>query len=714
MPAPTGLPPQGPRHRRSGRAWPFALGLVLAFPGLVSGDEPASAPDPRSIEALSGFVDQAEPWLQLALEPMGPPAHLRWLEWKARVATAAGGARGDAAWLALADEARASAWHWRRVRALNTLSNLAYRRGDIAMVRAVEEQSLADARRLGDRREEAGSLYGLALAAQATGDLAEAERLLRQVIGRWDDMGETGAAASGRRALGRVLESQGRFAEAMRLQVGALEAQTSIGMPMELSETNYSLAKLFLTLGDLDAAERGVDEAIRLMGPQPPAFPLGLNLALRSQLRREQGRTAEALEDALAAEAAFAASGDSIIGQAIGRLAKGRALLANGEAEASLATLSEGLALAEQLGERVLEADLLVARGEALLALDRPRQAVKSLRTAQDITADLKLDRTDEDASLLLEQAWSRLGRPGDALAASKRAYAARSRITVLTEMGDLAARAASREARERFMRIEATPAATAAATPAGAPEKPEPGLPRWAWGLALPSLLLAWVLVRLGRHARRLHQERQHIAAAKEALEEAHQDLHRKANTDSLTGALARAAFARDLAGLLEHAERLQHRVALMVVDLDRFKQINDGLGHLAGDEALRLLTGLCREKLRSADLLGRFGGDEFLIACEGLDLAGAEVLAESIRAEMVRRAPLHQPPMPGLSVSIGVAVADPELGYEPESLFHRADAALYRAKHLGRNRVVAAAPSQEHGPDPLRRRRWDQALQE
>jgi diguanylate cyclase (GGDEF)-like protein len=150
------------------------------------------------------------------------------------------------------------------------------------------------------------------------------------------------------------------------------------------------------------------------------------------------------------------------------------------------------------------------------------------------------------------------------------------------------------------------------------------------------------------------------------------------------------------------------------LVFDLDNFKAINDQHGHLAGDEALRLVTGIARGKLRSDDLLGRFGGDEYLVACEGLDLASAEALAEQMRFDVVWRAPEHQPPMPGLSISVGVAIADPARGYDPESLFQRADTALYRAKRGGRNQVQVDLPGEAPEPDSRRARQWGDALAE
>ena len=91
-------------------------------------------------------------------------------------------------------------------------------------------------------------------------------------------------------------------------------------------------------------------------------------------------------------------------------------------------------------------------------------------------------------------------------------------------------------------------------------------------------------------------------------------------------------------------------------------------------------------------------------------MDAAGAETLAESIRFEVVWRAPDQRPPMPELSVSVGLAIADPGRGYDAESLFRRADGALYRAKRGGRNRVMVDDPATADAavPDDRRPRQW------
>src|SRR5690606_27727404 len=115
-------------------------------------------------------------------------------------------------------------------------------------------------------------------------------------------------------------------------------------------------------------------------------------------------------------------------------------------------------------------------------------------------------DRLRQDVSLELEKAHSALGQPAEALVASKRAYEIRTRLARL----DQVAARPNGQARDRFMALEPTPLPGPDAASAPAKADPSPRLPTWAWLLALPTLLLAWSLVRLGRHARRLRAEKQ------------------------------------------------------------------------------------------------------------------------------------------------------------------------------------------------------------
>lgn len=227
------------------------------------------------------------------------------------------------------------------------------------------------------------------------------------------------------------------------------------------------------------------------------------------------------------------------------------------------------------------------------------------------------------------------------------------------------------------------------------APDTP-PSTTRW-WALALLLVVGVWWLSwrrsrLLAQETRRLARQHRALQSANSRLQNESQQLRQRATNDPLTGVLNRQAFAAGLRELVEHLAHYDRPVSLIVFDLDHFKTINDRLGHLAGDSALKLVVGIVREHLVSADLFGRFGGDEFLIACADQTPASAALLAETIRAAVEAAAPVHSPALPGLTLSMGVAETDADTGYSADALFARADAALYEAKRRGRNRVVVA----------------------
>ena len=176
-------------------------------------------------------------------------------------------------------------------------------------------------------------------------------------------------------------------------------------------------------------------------------------------------------------------------------------------------------------------------------------------------------------------------------------------------------------------------------------------------------------------------------------ALENArlHRLVERQAVTDGLTELANRRQFEQALAGEISRAERFGGMLALILADLDDFKQVNDRYGHQAGDEVLRRFAAVLRETVRDVDLPARYGGEEFAVLLPQTDLAGAERLAERLRQSVAERPMTKRPgALVAVTASFGVA-AFPEAA-TPAALFAAADEALYRAKAAGKNRVVCA----------------------
>jgi diguanylate cyclase (GGDEF)-like protein/PAS domain S-box-containing protein len=159
---------------------------------------------------------------------------------------------------------------------------------------------------------------------------------------------------------------------------------------------------------------------------------------------------------------------------------------------------------------------------------------------------------------------------------------------------------------------------------------------------------------------------------------------------TDPLTGAFNRRHGRARLGDELAKWERYQIPLAVLMIDIDRFKAINDTYGHEAGDQALRTLAGVCTATLRLIDVFVRWGGEEFLAILPGTDAAAARATAERLRAEVAARHILAE----GIRFTISIGVAEAE-DTRISALINRADAALYAAKQAGRDRVVSAGPA-------------------
>ncbi len=174
----------------------------------------------------------------------------------------------------------------------------------------------------------------------------------------------------------------------------------------------------------------------------------------------------------------------------------------------------------------------------------------------------------------------------------------------------------------------------------------------------------------------------------------EFHAKLYDAGTRDPLTGLFNRGYLDQHLEADFRLAERHGEAMSVLVIDVDRFKSINDAHGHLAGDAVLRTLAHLLIGRLRREDVLARYGGEEFVAVLRHTDAAGARRLADAMR-ELVEGGvyPYKGTPLK-VSVSIGVATFDPATPYASHAeLLQAADEAMYRAKNNGRNRIEAAS---------------------
>lgn len=169
---------------------------------------------------------------------------------------------------------------------------------------------------------------------------------------------------------------------------------------------------------------------------------------------------------------------------------------------------------------------------------------------------------------------------------------------------------------------------------------------------------------------------------------------LEQLATRDGLTGLANRRCFDDTLRAEWSRAMRQRQPLSLLMVDVDNFKAYNDANGHLGGDECLKRIAAAVASEMRANDLVARYGGEEFAVILPNQSLKGAAIVAERIRCRVEQlRVPHGSGTDRHVTVSIGAATAIAACDTEPSQLVATADAALYRAKHMGRNRISLPA---------------------
>ncbi len=181
--------------------------------------------------------------------------------------------------------------------------------------------------------------------------------------------------------------------------------------------------------------------------------------------------------------------------------------------------------------------------------------------------------------------------------------------------------------------------------------------------------------------------------------LEEKNRELQELAYYDPLTGLPNRRFFFEHASLIFEEAKRYEKPLSLLIMDIDRFKKINDTYGHDVGDLVLKTFAGVLRGIVRKSDICARFGGEEFVVLLPNTDLDGAKVLAERIRTTVAKNMVEHRSIVIVFTVSIGASQYRKGM-QSIDELIKEADIALYRAKEGGRNRVEVFIPDETAEP--------------
>ena len=214
------------------------------------------------------------------------------------------------------------------------------------------------------------------------------------------------------------------------------------------------------------------------------------------------------------------------------------------------------------------------------------------------------------------------------------------------------------------------------------------------AWYLGVALLWLIVNLLLISRHlivqAQRIRNDSKRLSTLvnySHDLQQESQHYKWLSHTDQLTGALNRNGF---VTAMNQHAPdgNMQRNTALLIIDLDNFKRINDELGHDAGDKVLREIAQVIQKNIRIADRFVRWGGEEFILLCDETNVQQALLIGEKIRVSVEMTTTQYNEDRISVTVSIGIGVTSAEENFD--DLFQRTDQALYRAKHMGRNCVV------------------------
>jgi diguanylate cyclase (GGDEF)-like protein len=573
---------------------------------------------------------------------------------------------------------------------------IALSEGDYARCEALAGELAKAAAATGNRIHAAFAEANLGVIERRRGHLDAALKHQERALDLYREADDPFGTAQSLTNLATVYRDRGDYARALDMALEAAAIRERTGDRLEIAYRNIGL--LYREIEDGATArsyfERALDVAAKRSSPAAYSPVIGAYAGLLNDLGEYPAAQAAA-EEALAIDLAL---GDRPH-QGLERLELGRALLGQHENEAATAELEASLAIGRELGQReTIARSLLHLADIALLEHDRLRahglldEAIAGLegsrlrpQLAQAYAAREQLARADHDdaAALRFSHKYAAereelLGiRASRQLAALETRHAraeSEQRVVLLAKDNELQSALLSKQRLERRASYVAM------------------------GGLAALVLLLAWRFVGVNRLNRALEKrndeiERQRFALsnANAKLEKQAVELHHAAITDSMTGVANRAHSLAQLAASIEECARNGRELAVLLIDFDHFKQVNDLHGHLFGDSVLVAGAEAMRRTLRHDDLLGRIGGEEFVAIVAGRDAESVYALAERLRVRVAEKlGELGIELGPARTVSIGVALlAQLDAPYRVEALLEAADKALYAAKSAGRNRV-------------------------
>lgn len=634
----------------------------------------------------------ALPWLVAPGWASGCPDRM---QREALLSRAQSAERGDPEpWTAVLDAARDCRDPSTELIALGQRAQAAIVAGDMLRARADLTELVARAHQSGEARIEADGRRRLAdlmiAAAEMEPARAELQRALNLAMAAFDRP----LAAQVQSTLSRLERRVGNYVEALRHEQQSLRLRRLVDPPFEVWESLQNLAVLYEQIELYDESRRHYAEALAEAelrgGPRDVLDALvGFAGFLNDFGAAEAPLALGYAERALALAEEF--------GEPLRRgsswLQVGRANTALGRYDQAELAFARALEIAEQTAGRALEAHVRYRRGELYMLRGDWTAAQSDIERAHAIYAQQANRHRLAKVYGTLEVLYGRLGDELAAARAGREHYRLRNELLgagASGKLGEILSDFALSEERHRNALLERENEVAALRL------EHERAQRRYAWLAAVLLALLIGLLAWRFRQTQRLYAN---LRKQQSALERAHAELSARSEalyqatvTDSLTGLYNRAYAIEHLREVLERYAEHGWRPAVLILDLDHFKQINDRHGHLVGDRVLQAASAALREGLGEHDLIARLGGEEFVVVLRDVDRTSAQVQAELLRKRVADLSVQTDTAVLKLTVSIGVCWVRDLAAPTVTGVLRAADLAMYQAKSEGRNAVRLA----------------------
>jgi diguanylate cyclase (GGDEF)-like protein len=549
---------------------------------------------------------------------------------------------------------------------IDALNERAYkeRGADLQGALALAEEALDAARSAGYRAGEGYALWARGTCRSQLFELDAAFVDLESSLAIFDELRDSRGRARALQRIGILHCRRGDNPAALACLTSALELHRAVGNRLMEAETLNSLGNVHHELGAYAQALEAYNASLAIF--QQSGNRIGLAEALNNlgNIHGELKEYVEA-EEYHGRSLTLAKEAGNRRTEAISSGNLGLTYYERGEHARALELFTASLSLAREVGDRACEAGILANMGNVHRALGDLGRGFEHYHASLEVSRLHGIRFYEAQARLLLGEAFAEQGQVNEAL--DHLSAALRMHVEIGAREQEFSVHAALSAAHEAAGNVAA----------ALKHYKEFHRVREEVWSTEsdrrIQSILVQAEVERTRREA--------------EILREKNEELDRLSREDSLTGLSNRRHVDERLALEWERARRFGRDLSVVLADLDHFKSINDRFSHAAGDEVLRAVGRILRESTRQLDVVGRWGGEEFVLVLVETPPEKAALFCEKLRAavEAFDWPAIH----PGLSVTISMGVAGNVGVDSPESLLAAADARLYQAKREGRNRV-------------------------